>query len=466
MGHLDPARTRPRTLVSRLAAGMLLVVLAIGSLGAPQRVAAWGNNADNLFGTHDWILAQALRVLGGAPDWMNVQVALEATDDPDTIERQQDPSTTLWHVYKEKGRRGGAPSAVLTRYAQTIDAVARGDQLATDGDAAGARAAYDEASRLVGLLAHYAGDVSQPFHSAYAGLDDKLHSSYERIVGAVTRSPGAKPQWQRPAHEVTPSTNVRRTIIRTAAYSRQFYKELRTHLAAHPGELDARASEITGLVLKRAADDLASIIAAIATKGGYGPEVKVSVKIRDHYIAAGRGEMIYLRATDLAGNPVEGVEFAADIPDAEGGTHRERWGTDAHGDAHFYFPARGARSTVVTVKVWTTIGTAVINRPVWYMVTPPLGTFKVGATPSRATVGQMVQARAVARDRAGRGVRGLKVTFAWNDGTTVVKTTATTNRDGIAYSSRAVDDPGLVTVTARTRSGSTNYKVASSFRVR
>ncbi len=457
---------RPRQRLHRLAVAAALLVLAVGSVGSAQPVAAWSNNADD-YGTHDWILDQALRVMGGAPAWMNVRVALEATDDPDTIERVQDARLVMYHVYREKGRRGGAPDAVLMRYAQAIDAVAEGDRLAGEGDATGARASYDEASRLVGLLAHYEGDLAQPFHTAYAALDyEQLHESYEHIVGPLTRSATDMPSWQTPAHPITPSTDVRRTAIRTAAYSRGFFTDLKNHLAAHPGTLDARAKEITGLVLRRVADDLATIIAAIGTKGGYGPDVRVSMSMRDHYIAAGRGEYISIHATDPAGHPLEGVEFFADVPKAGGGTDRVAWATDASGDAHFYFVV-GAfpRSTRINVPVVATEGTTVISRPQWFMVTPVLGTFKVSATPTKAVVGQVVQARAVARDRSGRGVRNLAVTFSWNDGTTIVKTSATTNKDGVAVSSRTISKAGSVTVTARTRSGSTGYTKAASFAV-
>jgi len=459
-------RAASSALARRLAAAVLFLVLCAGSLGSPQPGAAWSNNGDG-YATHDWILDQALRVIGGAPAWMNVQVALEATDDPDTIEKVADPVTVLWHVYKEKGRRGGAPNAILMRYAQAIDAVALGDKLTGEGDTTGARAAYDQASRLVGLLAHYEGDLGQPFHTAYAGLDDSIHGKYELLVGPLTRKSTDQPQWRSPVGSVTPSTDVRRTAIRTAAYSRQFFTELRSHLVAHPGVLDARSLEITGLVLRRASNDLGSIIAAIATKGGYGPQVKVSVSTRDHWIAADRGELIALRATDLAGHPVEGVLFTATIPEADGGSHKEGWATDANGDAHFYFPVRGfGRSVKVMVPVSATIGTTVISRPQWFMVTPALGSFRLAAPPAIVAVGQAVTARATARDRAGRGVRNLTVTFAWNDGLTTVRTTALTNRDGVAVSSRTFPRAAAVTVTAKTRSGSANWRATRSFRVR
>ena len=357
----------PRRLafVLALAATMLL---SLAPANAPS-AAAWANNG-NEFGNHDWILYQAVEAIGGAPDWLDLDIALRHSDDPDTDRALADAFLARGHVYKEQGRRGGGPSAVFQHYVLAVEAYRRGEALADQGDTSGARDEWDEASRLVGLLSHYEGDLAQPFHSAYAAEDDEaLHGKYEKLVAPLLRHPDAWPQWQVQG-AVSPSTDVRQTAVRTAAYSRPFYPELRSHLRAHPGELNARAKEITGLVLRRASADLASIIAAIPGGEGMGPELTVSVAIRAHKLQPTQGVMLTMRVTDPNGKGVEGVMFVARIPDPNGRSHVEHWTTDAKGDAHFYFKVKGLdRGVRYTGDVKAKIGATTVTWPQWFKVT-------------------------------------------------------------------------------------------------
>jgi hypothetical protein len=351
------------------------------------------------------------------------------------------------------------------RYEQAVAAYQAGVAAQKAGNAAGARDAFDEASRLVGLLSHYEADLGQPFHTAYAATnDEKLHNKYEKLVGPGMRSISAFPEWQSSTTKVKPSTDVRQTAIGTAAFSRKYYKELRRHLIDHPDRLDARASEITGIVLSRATDDLASIIAAIPGHTGSGPEVSISIKIREHWIAADRGELVSIRATDPGGHGVEGIFFIAWIPDRDGGSHREHWTTDADGYAHFYWKVKGLKEGVkYTVPITTTLGATTVELPQWFMVTPPLGTFKVRVSDKVVEAGAPVTAKAVAKTSSGRRVANLSVKFVWSDG---VRTTATTNSSGVATSTRTIGTPGLMTVKAKTRSGSRAYSATTSFEQR
>jgi hypothetical protein len=57
----------------------------------------------NSFGTHDWILREAIRVLGDDANWVCVGRALRATDDPDSVDGIIQASGTWWHVWDEWG---------------------------------------------------------------------------------------------------------------------------------------------------------------------------------------------------------------------------------------------------------------------------------------------------------------------------------------------------------------------------
>ena len=458
---------RSRHRLSPIARAAIVLAAALAMVAGPFAIpaaSAWANNGDN-YGTHDWILDQALRVMGGAPAWLNRSVAMAATDDPDTVEKVGDPFLGHWHVYKQKGRRGGGPSAVMLRYEQAAAAYQAGIAAKQAGDAAGARTAFDEASRMVGLLAHYEGDLAQPFHTAYAATEDKqLHNRYEKLVAPGMRSITARPEWQSRATSVSPSTDVRKTAIGTAAYSRARYPELRRHLADHPDRLDARASELTGQVLRRATNDLARIISAIPGHTGAGPAVSISIDVREHWIAADRGELVTIRATDPAGRGVEGIMFVARIPDRDGGTHREHWTTDASGDAHFYWKVKGLQKGVkYTVPITTTLGATTISLPQWFMVTPALAVFRLRVSDDPVEAGFPITARAVAKTASGRRVANLSVRFIWSDG---ARTTAVTNDSGVATSTRTISTPGSMTLKARTRSGSRAYRTIVSFQQR
>ena len=54
----------------------------------PNPAFAWSNGEDgcNSYGTHDWILDQALQAVGEQAEWVRTRVALRATDDPDCVD--------------------------------------------------------------------------------------------------------------------------------------------------------------------------------------------------------------------------------------------------------------------------------------------------------------------------------------------------------------------------------------------
>ena len=111
-------RTRFRPLVSMLLGLALLAGSAVPAL-------AWSNGPDegNGHGTHDYIIDQALRVFdGGPPAWLDVELALLASDDPDTQFRRAGE-----HVFMEKGYGRGAVDRIVQNYHLAFTAHAAGD---------------------------------------------------------------------------------------------------------------------------------------------------------------------------------------------------------------------------------------------------------------------------------------------------------------------------------------------------
>ena len=132
---------------------------------------AWSNGTEgcNSYGTHDWILDQALQAVGERAEWVNTRVALRATDDPDCVDGIDHASGTWWHVYDEWGDTyGGAPEAAMVWFRRMERRVERGNE--------------HGASKALGYLAHIVGDVAQPMHTDSRDREDRVHSSYESAV--------------------------------------------------------------------------------------------------------------------------------------------------------------------------------------------------------------------------------------------------------------------------------------------
>ena len=88
----------------RVRVGLVASLLAIALvLAAPMSAQAWSNgvNGYNSFGTHDWILREAIDALGDDASWICLGRALRATDDPDSMDGIDHASGTWWHVSDE-----------------------------------------------------------------------------------------------------------------------------------------------------------------------------------------------------------------------------------------------------------------------------------------------------------------------------------------------------------------------------
>jgi hypothetical protein len=141
----------------------LLSSVLVAMLGTP--VHAWSNgpNGPDTFGTHDWIMAKALKATrdGRGTDWVQRRVALRATDDPDTRDGIDHASGTWWHVYDEWGETyGGADEAADVWFRRIRRRFANGNERG--------------ASKALGYFAHIIGDISQPMHTDGSDREDRV----------------------------------------------------------------------------------------------------------------------------------------------------------------------------------------------------------------------------------------------------------------------------------------------------
>ena len=178
------------------------------------------------------------------------------------------------------------------------------------------------ASVAFGWLAHYYGDILQPFHTNYAAINlDSAHVKYELLVDKQHRMPDGAPAWMTADRTPKAIADVRTTAIAAAAYSRKYFGELYTQFNADETRLNARVSEITGYVLKRASADLADILYSLDHGvGDAAPAATVSARLKYTYVAQNTTETIYVTVRDAAGRPLEGVRVDIAFPNPAGGT--------------------------------------------------------------------------------------------------------------------------------------------------
>ena len=443
--------------VRRPLAAIALSLTLLAGLVPP--VLGWANGPDtgNGYGTHDWIVSQALAVFDGSPPaWLDQNAALLATDDPDKVFY-----ATNEHVFNEKGYGRGAVDRITTFYQQALDAHRLGDDYT--------------ASVAFGWMAHYFGDILQPFHTNYAAVDrDASHSRYEHLVGAATRRPDQSPDWMTTDRTPDLLSDVRGTAIAAAAYSRGFYPELYKEFHANETILNARVTQITGDVLKRAASDLANILYSLDQGVDIIPAASVSAKVRYVYIAKNATQTVYVTVKDAAGRALQGVRVDIAFPKPTGGTTLIRRYTTADGKVTAWAnvgasPYGVKRDVKVTVKT----GTVTKTPTPWFMTTRRLATgtagFKSWVNDTTVYPGQTLRLASRARDSSGRGVSKLKVTWTmtFGDGS-VLKTVGYTDSTGKALTLLPITDTmpkGKVSVKAKTQAGSVWRASYTSFRI-
>ncbi len=458
-------------IVPRRTTRGILGLLVIAALVVPSAPAlAWGNAGDG-YGTHDWIVDQAVKVLDGrAAGWFDPETARLASDDPDT-----NPSLSwLAHVYRNTGERSGGIDSVATLYDLAQAAYDEGVAAGAAGDASAAHAAFEDASYHLGLLSHILGDLSQPFHTSYDGIGkDPTHGNYELLVNSVQRRSTDRADWQSTRRTVTAISDIRKTAVATAAYSRGYFADLYSYLRADGVRLTARISKITGLLMKRASNDLADIIWSISRDVGAQPAVG-SLKLSVKWTGVKSNEDFQaarVTALDVKGKPIEGLRVVVAWPTSTG-KRTEILFTDGSG----YQSRHGNVGTSpklarLPVSASVTVRGVVATASSWWAITPKLGSgsagFKTVVSSKTVVPGQVVKVTSLARDAKGKGVPNLLVDWTWNFNGKVVRTRAITDANGRASSTQLITTATPRTtlyVTGHTQSASANRSVRVSFR--
>jgi len=451
------SRIRPQS----LAAIALTALLAFAGSSAP--VAGWSNRGDG-YGTHDWILDQALRLLderGIGHAWVDRTIALKATDDPDTVEVAADPSRKIEHTYTGTGRRGGAIHRITEHYAKILrlhDAHK-----------------FDQASYHLGMLAHFWGDILMPFHTHQdAQTNDGEHHEYELLVNDLTRDPDDESGWSvaNTNWNVSNIPNVRTAAVAAAAYSRARYHDLADAYDVNDDTLSPTAANITKQVLIRASGDLADLIQSVPKGIGNAPPVgSLQLWARWHGVKGNEpNQLIYGRVRDVNGDLMEGVRVDVTFP-TSGGTRTWPFWTDATGEGHVRIEVGKPTLMVkkgVSGKVRTD-GTSVTDGD-WYYRTKKLDDASDGfwtVVSDRSVVaGQKVKIKTFVRTPDGKPIPGLLVDWTWELGGTPMVTTGYTNDKGKATTSFVIKSGtthAQVYVYAHTTAYSLNRKSKTWF---
>jgi hypothetical protein len=446
------------------------LLAALACAGIPAPALGWANGSGDGYGSHDWIVDASVAVLDGrAADWFDPAIARLASDDPDTIETRV---TRDEHAYRSGGR-GGAIARIAYEYDVAMAAYKDGVAARNADDAGAAQAAFAEASHHIGLLSHFVGDIAQPFHSAPEGPGPAtLHAAYEVLVSGQQRSPNARPEWRSERRTVNEITNIRKTAIATAAYSRSWFSDVYAALTTDGTVLTPELEAITGSLMRRAAEDLADIIWSISQGVGAAPlPGSLSLSVRWTGVRAWGSNTVYVRALDERGRPIEGLGVVVAWPTSTG-TRSEYLYTDATGyQARSAGVGGGPRRVRLPVVARATVrGSTTEARRSW-TISPRLATgsagFKTVVSDATVVPGQTVRVTSVARSSSGRGVPNLLVTWTWDMGGTIVRTRGYTNAEGRAVTSQlitAATTMSTIKVTARTESGSVSRASSTSLR--
>lgn len=291
----------------------LALVLAVACVPAPAW--GWSNGwGGDGYGTHDWVLDEALRLAGDDGAWVDRDTALLATDDPDYVFRDFEN-----HVYRPSTMGKGAAWAVQENHLALVAAYRAGD--------------LREASYRLGLLSHYVSDVAQPYHTSDkvygdgADAETARHLAYESDVDGLTGYPGENREWVSPRVRRDVTSTVRLTAD-VAAASRRRYLTLDAAYSA--GGWGPTAEAITRECLSSAANALADVIRSVAA--GVPPEPLGTLSVVAPRPTARPAATVFFEGhyRDGQGRPQEGVPVTLNWE--SGGTSGERvLHTDAAG---------------------------------------------------------------------------------------------------------------------------------------
>ncbi len=331
-----------RRVVTVTATALCAAGLVAAVLPAPD-AQAWGNGGDrkgpggtvrNGYGTHDWIVDQAYRIAGGKAGvggWFDPAVARRWSGYPDVY---RSAATKGDHVFKESGGGRGAAQKSAEYYVRTVRAYQSGD--------------YRDASKWFGIMAHYVGDVSMPYHAKADSRDNSATARrYEVHTSGLTSRAGA-------AHDLCPKpaslprvTDARQVISDIARRSRPYAGKLRGILTSRgPGA--ARA--ITRKVLPLSCNSLASLLRSIPRASAMPARVaRVKVRLIRTKVVLGRTPKIDVSAFDSRGRRIDGAEVRVDWP---GTKHDGRFFTMPNGPKRNH---GGRASSSAQAKVHVTV---------------------------------------------------------------------------------------------------------------
>jgi hypothetical protein len=444
-----------------------------GLVSVPAPAAAWSNGKGDGYGTHDWIIDEGLRVLSDVDvSWFHRTTALIVSDDPDNVEVVADPRRKIEHLYRIGGVRGGAVQRITEHHARAIQLHREGVAALEAGDTATADAKFDAASREVGLLAHFLGDILMPYHTnpAAAPLGDE-HHAYELLVQALTRQPDAAPEWRSPSRTPVLLTNVRRMALSAASFSYDWFDAIHASMRVSPGALTQVGRDATKAVLQRAAQDMANVIWSVTNHTGVAPALgSLDATLTWRGVKAYEsGQRLSVRALDVMGNPMEGLGIRVAWTKDDGSVATKTLWTDAYGTARWSGPVGKSpfmRQRTVKVAATANLITTRVSR--WFYVTRRLEArsagFRTRVSDDTVVAGQAANVVTRATDTRGRPVSRLLVSWTWTaGGRTIGRTSAYTDAEGRARSTLPITDDtpyGTITVTARTSAASI-YRSAS-----
>ena len=387
---IGTAHARPESSIvprpsRRPFASLLFAVVLLAGIVTPALGWANGGNLGNAYGTHDWIVSQAVKVFGDSPPaWFDLNAALLATDDPDKV---------FWatneHVFNEKGYGRGAVDRITEFYHQALVAHQAGDDLT--------------ASITFGWMAHYYGDILQPYHTNYAAVDlDASHRRYEHarraadpeprcVAGLEHRQPHAQGRRRR-ADDGDRSRGLFAQVLPGAVPPVQGRRD-------HARPRGSRRSPAS--VLKRASSDLADMLYSIDQGVGDAPpaaSVKATVKYR--YAAKNTTQTVYVTVKGAEGQPLEGVRVDIAFPKGTGGTTLLRRYTTKAGTVTAYgaigaSPFGVRRDVEVTVKT----GDVVTTATTWFTTSRRLAAARP-ASSRGSTTRPSIPGRSSASDRS------------------------------------------------------------------
>lgn len=382
---------------------------------------------------------KAIKAAGEKGSWVDVNKALLASDDPDSLD-----TSKYLHVYKEFGRARGGPQQAADEYGALMAAYQAGD--------------YAEASRLLGVMSHYYTDIAQPFHAKYTPDDAKyttkyggtllittIHRDYELAAeDYVLKGDGASRLVLR---ERRPVSDVRTMAVGAAKYARARYGALVPSFAASGRIAGGDARDVTDQVFSRAVNDLADIIASVPAGEGLAlpPATMKQAMSKPQYYYPRKAQFIrsHVICLDAAGNPMEGVRVWFTWPGANGTTRTYAAYSDADGLAYNWQNISSAGTLKkLPLKAKVSSSGQVKTNATWYMQTPRLASGPRGVKTTLSTTSprrnSVVKVRTKLVSTTGKPVKNVRVKFTWYHKDKKYTTTAVTDSRGIARSSRNI----------------------------